>query len=488
MLSISFLFAVAVFALLLLFFAFLPDLRSCALASPDAPQLTKPTAEKQKTALPGLLLIMAVYTAAAFWNLGNTSSPESFAPMEGRSVILEFREPETPATAVLFPGVGTGEYSIEVSNDQEGWHPVASFSQDHVSVLKWQYIELMQMGSFRFLRIHCTEGRPWLGEIGILDSEGQTIPFLSSVPELGDEGPVIPASSNYMNSSYFDEIYHARTAWEHLHAIWPYEISHPPLGKEILSLGILLFGMTPFGWRFSGTLMGILMLPVMYCFLRRMFGGTRIPTLGTILLASGFMHYAQTRIATIDSYAVLFIMLMFWFMYAWLSSGKIRDLALCGLAFGFGAACKWTCLYAGAGLGFIWLVHWVLCIVKNGLRDQEKCGVLCSVVRADPGPHLLSFLYPVRACGGENPVQQRLYKTRAGQSELYAELSCIRQGGASLCIEVVSVDPECPANPVLSGILPGWEAHQHCRLCKPHYLLGRSSQSAGPCCDSCASA
>lgn len=370
MLSISFLFAVAVFVLLLMFFAFLPDLRSCVLASPDAPQLTEPTAKKHGRGLPGLLLIMVLYSAAAFWNLGNMASPESFAPMEGRSVILEFPETESPASAVLFPGVGTGAYSIEVSNDQEGWHPVAAFTQDHVSVLKWQYIELMQMGSFRFLRIHCTEGRPWLGEIGVRDSDGKLLPAACSIPELCDEAGLIPASSNYMNSSYFDEIYHARTAWEHLHSIWPYEISHPPLGKEILALGILLFGMTPFGWRFSGTVMGILMLPVMYFFLQRVIGGRRIPTLGTILLASGFMHYAQTRIATIDSYAVFFIMLMFLFMYAWLSSGKKLDLALCGLSFGFGAACKWTCLYAGAGLGLIWLAHWILLMRKDGMRNQ----------------------------------------------------------------------------------------------------------------------
>ena len=61
----------------------------------------------------------------------------------------------------------------------------------------------------------------------------------------------MPASSTYYNSTYFDEIYHARTAYEQLRGVYPYEVSHPPLGKEILSLGIVLFGMMPFGWRSS---------------------------------------------------------------------------------------------------------------------------------------------------------------------------------------------------------------------------------------------
>ena len=67
-----------------------------------------------------------------------------------------------------------------------------------------------------------------------------------------------------MDSSYFDEIYHPRTALEHLNEIYPYEVSHPPLGKLIMGIGIRAFGMTPFGWRFMGTLLGVLMLPILY--------------------------------------------------------------------------------------------------------------------------------------------------------------------------------------------------------------------------------
>ena len=149
---------------------------------------------------------------------------------------------------------------------------------------------------------------------------GDNLPLITSDTCLCDEQDLVPDSANFLNSSYFDEIYHVRTAWEHLNDIWPYEISHPPLGKEIISLGILLFGMTPFGWRFCGTLSGVLMLPLMYLFVKRMLGSCRVAVLSTVLLAAGFMHYVQTRIATVDSFAVLFILLMFYFMYGWLST------------------------------------------------------------------------------------------------------------------------------------------------------------------------
>jgi dolichyl-phosphate-mannose--protein O-mannosyl transferase len=81
----------------------------------------------------------------------------------------------------------------------------------------------------------------------------------------------------------------------------------------------------------------------------------------TALFALDFMHYTQTRIATIDSYSVFFIMLMYYFMYRYTETNYNRQplkksllpLALTGVAFGLGAATKWLCIYAGAGLAVI---------------------------------------------------------------------------------------------------------------------------------------
>ena len=353
MLTPSFAFAVLCFVLLLLFFSGLPNLKICEL--PHSLKKNEPDRQNRLA----VMMVTILYAICAFWNLGNTRSPQTFVPMEGRDVILRLPENCMPDRLVLFPGVGQGNYSIEYSNDAEGWYPQKTFNQDHVAVLKWQFLPMDLNEPVNFLRIHCTSGTPWLGEIALWDPAGNAIAAVSSIPELTDEGMLVPSASDFLNSTYFDEIYHARTAWEHLHGIWPYEISHPPLGKEILSLGILLFGMTPFGWRFSGTLFGILMLPAMYRFLKRLYGTGRVPVLGTVLLAAGFLHYVQTRIATIDSYAVFFILLMTLFMYLFVTEGRLRDLALCGVCFGLGAASKWTCLYAGAGLAFIWAI-WVI--------------------------------------------------------------------------------------------------------------------------------
>ena len=208
-----------------------------------------------------------------------------------------------------------------------------------------------------------------LGELALYDLQGDRIGVRAitgpaDADALCDEADTVPASSTYYNSTYFDEIYHARTAYEQLRGVYPYEVSHPPLGKEILSLGIVLFGMTPFGWRCMGALFGVAMLPLMWDLLRRMFRDDRVALCGAALLAFDFMHLTQTRIATIDSFATLFILLMYLFLYRYFTEGKLRHLAACGVTFGIGAATKWTCLYAGAGLGVLWALHWVFSGVR----------------------------------------------------------------------------------------------------------------------------
>ena len=358
---------------MLLFFLALPNLKSCSVPGNSKSVSRKRTGKEHRNELIFILLLCGVYSFAAFFRLGDADAPQSFAAMEGRSSVIRLSEEAVPERIMLYAGVGTGNYEIEYSADGVNFTHALSFEQDHVSVLKWNELSPENGITPRYVRISCTSGTPYLGELCFTDFSGRPVPVVSSdIPELCDEQAVCPVYQFYTNSSYFDEIYHARTAWEHLHGIWPYEISHPPLGKLIISAGISAFGMTPFGWRFMGTLSGVLMLPVMYYLLKRLFGGATVPALGTIIFASDFMHLTQTRIATIDSYAVLFILLMYLFMYGFYEYGSRRDLALSGLFFGLGAASKWTCIYAGAGLAVLWLCRWARCFMSASDNADRK--------------------------------------------------------------------------------------------------------------------
>ena len=143
---------------------------------------------------------------------------------------------------------------------------------------------------------------------------------------------------------------------------------------------ISIFGMTPFGWRFAGTLVGILMLPAMYLLAKQLTKKTWLAALAIGLMALDCMHFTQTRIATIDSFPVFFIILSYFFMLrftqrdlgapGWRSfAALIPDLGLCGLCFGLAVASKWIGLYAGVGLAV--LLFWRLISHLHHCYDND---------------------------------------------------------------------------------------------------------------------
>lgn len=339
------------------------------------------------------LIITAVYAAAAFTGLGVNTAPQSFCHFtkSGEYALIDLGGERWISTVMYYTGLYTGSYRLQLSSDGETWADQGEMEQKHGDLFKWRYAELndARMNAW-YIRI-TANGQLDLGEIAVRDENGELIPaesmsFDAGTAPLLDEQDTVPDAPSYLNSAYFDEIYHARTAYEHINNIKPYEVSHPPLGKLIISLGIRLFGMTPFGWRFMGTLFGAAMLPALYVFLKKMLRSSRIAVCCTVIFAFDFMHFVQTRIATIDTYAVFFIILMYLFMYRYVSSprlagGRRREwlvpLALSGLFFGLGAASKWTCIYAGAGLAVIWLVDRVergvvLCRAGEGRRYARE--------------------------------------------------------------------------------------------------------------------
>ena len=358
-----------------------------------------------------MLIITGIYAASAFLMLGNVSAPQSACYYEerGRYTEIELAEPEVISRLQYFTGLHTGDYRLQFSQDGETYTDQPSMTQEYSELFKWMDAELNDNKTpVRFVRI-IAASKLELREVVLYDGYGRIIPpemiiYDEGAAPLFDEQELAPPEESFLNSTYFDEIYHARTAYENIEEVYPYEVSHPPLGKLIISLGIRMFGMTPFGWRFMGTLFGVLMLPLMYIFIKKMFGSTAIASCGLLIFAFDFMHFVQTRIATIDTYGVFFTILMYLCMYLFVSAdmdrpyGKWKSnlwLMLSGIFFGLGAASKWTCIYAGAGLAVIWLMRWIF----RG-RDLIAAGqknVFCRELAANIFCCLLFFV--VIPCG-----------------------------------------------------------------------------------------
>lgn len=306
-----------------------------------------------------MIIITGIYAIISFINLGSFSNPQTFweAFTENEKITLELQSGQQVSKMRIFTGPVTGEYTIYKSDNTLNLgekvldvKPKAVFAWEDITTnIEGKYISIVAK----------TKGS-YLGEVALYDKDNNILTAQGTSPQSGfvvDEKNVVPDKISYLNSTYFDEIYHARTAYEHIHHLKPYEWTHPPLGKIIMGIPVALMGMTPFAYRLMGNLVGILMIPLIYLFAKRIFKNTGLAVLAGLLMACDGMHFVQTRIATVDSYLVFFIMLAYLFMYEYMrttqydSMGKkLSKLLLSGIFMGCAIATKWTGTYAALGL------------------------------------------------------------------------------------------------------------------------------------------
>ena len=319
-----------------------------------------------------------VYAVIALINLGSTNVPQTYwrAQQGGAAAEIRFDGVQAVASMRYYGGIADGSATVELVDDAGGEVASATLDQEESSMYTWITLDIAGEASGAIIRVDTPD--IWLLETAFYDAYGGRIPAASAVAVPGaepsdaksaashliDEPDRVPMLQTFMDGMYFDEIYHARTAYEHLNGMEFYETTHPPLGKLFIASGIALFGMDPFGWRIVGTVFGILMVPIMYAFGKRIFKSSRYAFIAAFLLAFDCMHFVQTRIATIDVYGVFFIILMFYEMYRYYTASfynqtlrsTLKPLLLCGVFFGLGIASKWIGLYSGAGLAFLFFL------------------------------------------------------------------------------------------------------------------------------------
>jgi dolichyl-phosphate-mannose--protein O-mannosyl transferase len=358
------------------------------------------------------LALTLAYGALAFAFTGDTKAPQSFwrAGDTANVFLLDLGEVKHLDTFMYYTGLMDGSWTLELSEDGENWRTQSyqetdqstggeitksGMTQAWSELFKWRYARLEADHTLptRYIRASASRAEMELGELILVeqDDEGRRVTVKTEdlrqrQPEYGalfDEQTLVPRTPTQNNGTIFDEIYHARTAYEYIQNVRPTETTHPPLGKGIISLGIQIFGMTPFGWRFMGILFGVLMVPVFYVLVKNIFGNTAVAICGTAVFAFENMHFTQTHLATIDTYGVFFTLLMYLFMYRYICSGyetpfrkTLLPLALCGLSFGFGAASKWTGIYAALGLVALYVVYLVLRGRHQAAAGQRRAYVV----------------------------------------------------------------------------------------------------------------
>ena len=373
-----------------------------------------------------MLVLTLVYGVVGFWGLGATKAPQDgyTSTAAGETVVIDLGARYEDFHIYYYGGVSSTAFSVATSDDGVTYTEETGAYFDIGECYKWLAMRQpvydadgsvssvtggMLSFSGRYIRLTFDGAASSLWEVAAVDGSGEVIPpvgassaggvegRMSDPNSLIDEQDTVPDKPSYYNSMYFDEIYHARTGYEHAHGQYTYETTHPPLGKVFMSWCIRLMGMTPFAWRFAGALCGVLMVPAIYLLAKTLLGSTLWAGLCALLLSADCMHFTQTRIATIDSFPVLFMMLMFLFMARWMKMSyyhqRLRDtfvpLALSGAFMGLAIASKWIGCYGAVGLAVLFFSRFIG-LWRQGLyaqrhRDEDPAFVRAADTFRDKG-------------------------------------------------------------------------------------------------------
>ena len=319
-----------------------------------------------------MLVVTGIFAVLVFFRLGSHRVPETYQDFKvgqkgQNEIVLTFNGKVNLSKIYIYLGYNS-KRSISFSCWDEvnkAWS-VLDANHNIESAFAWNEVEFNNR-ELTSLGMVLMEGEARIHEIVCVDSNGNKIlpSNADNYPNLFDEQGLFPEIRTYYDQSMFDEVYHARTAYEFLHQLPIYENTHPPLGKTIISIGIKIFGMNPFGWRIMCAIGGILMIPLMYLLAFYMFRKTSAAFFATIMLGTGFMNFTLSRIATLDILVAFFVLLMFAFMFGFVKALEKRKglkiqflwLFLCGLAMAVAISVKWTGVYAAVGIAVIYFVN-----------------------------------------------------------------------------------------------------------------------------------
>ena len=316
-----------------------------------------------------LLAILLIYTIVSFYKLGDNSNPQTYPNMKkSEQVIFEIESNQVPDKIMLYSGYAESNISISYTDDYKNYDKYVYdtyLNLDYSNVFRWIKFSINYNGTqSKYIMLESNLDTTAIGEIKLYDADEKEIPIKAineNSEKLIDEQECVPEAYSIENSSYFDEIYFPRAAYEILNKLPLYEYVHPPLGKLIMSIPMYFLGTTPFAYRLCGNIAGIFMILVIYLIAKQLFKRERYALFAAAIMALDGMHFVQTRIGTVDSMLVLFCLTSFLFFLKYLFAEddefkkKKMSLLISGTFWGMAISVKWTAAFVGLAMGILYL-------------------------------------------------------------------------------------------------------------------------------------
>jgi dolichyl-phosphate-mannose--protein O-mannosyl transferase len=114
---------------------------------------------------------------------------------------------------------------------------------------------------------------------------------------------------------------------------------HPPFGKMLIAVGMLLFGYNSLGWRFVPLLFGLQSVCLAYWLGRVVFGNKRAGWMAAAFMAADGFFISYSRSGLLDGMMISF---MLWGMVAALGARTWRGVLAAGVLIGLSTSVKWS--------------------------------------------------------------------------------------------------------------------------------------------------
>jgi dolichyl-phosphate-mannose-protein mannosyltransferase len=228
---------------------------------------------------------------------------------------------------------------------------------------------------------------------------GLAYPFNRGYPVSSAPGAALSPA----NGQVFDEVYFPVFAYNDIKGMelckpttanctYNYFDPEPPLAKLFIAAGewgdgwyqahftgavgdYIDLGFNTFGWRIAACLFGILCVPMMYLFARRLWPNRLFALAAGVLVCFDGMFFVQSRIGMIDIFPIFFIMLAYFLYLVHIQSrtkaASVVSLFLLGIVLGVGIASKWIVLAAFASIVFLLAVRAVRRVVNFHIGSWE---------------------------------------------------------------------------------------------------------------------
>jgi dolichyl-phosphate-mannose--protein O-mannosyl transferase len=355
-----------------------------------------------------MVLLSVIFFSIAVTNLGATAVPSNSLTVETtepQATIIDLGNPSYVDKIYFYMKDCQTTSTINIYTGEPGnWSKSGSIIAGYpYAYMNWNSSNVYT--TTQYIRLEFEQTNIEVNEIAVVDQDNQIIPISSVIGEndtsldfnlLIDEQNLVELPKTYMTETMFDEVYFTRTAQQYLNQQWPYEWTHPPLGKLIIATGIAVFGLNPFGWRIMGVIFGALMIPLIYLLGKKMFGSYIGGFSAAFLLTFDFMHFSEARLGITDTYVVFFSLAsqLFFFIYlsgvinkGWKNTSVI-PLFLSFLFFALGFSTKWLVLFGFLGE----LVILVIIRLAEVIRNDHKLSTKVYDFFDHPYPYIVAFI------------------------------------------------------------------------------------------------